>query len=67
LCCLHPQNVSPCCIQHRLVSGKSRHAEEQEIIFNAVANITRETSFNKPGYIIGNVFLRIQAEKKMGA
>ena len=54
-------------IQHRLVSGKSCHAEEQERIFNAVTNITRATSSNKPGHIIGNVFLRIQAEKKMGA
>ena len=54
-------------IQHRLVSGKSCHAEEQERIFNAVTNITRATSSNKPGHIIGNVFLRIQAEKEMGA
>ena len=54
-------------IQHRLVSGKSCHAEEQERVFNAVTNITRANSSNKPGHIIGNVFLRIQAEKKMGA
>ena len=53
-------------IQHRLISGKSCHAEEQERVFNAVTQITRATSSNKPGHIIGNVFLRIQAEKKMG-
>ena len=53
-------------IQHCLISGKSCHAEEQERVFNAVTQITRATSSNKPGHIIGNVFRRIQAEKKMG-
>ena len=54
-------------IQHCLVSRKSCHAEEQEQIFNAVTNITRPTLSNKPGHIIGNVFLQIQAENEMGA
>jgi hypothetical protein len=54
-------------IQNRLISGKSCHAEEQERVFNAVTNITQSTTSKRPGHIIGNVFLRIQAEKKMGA
>ncbi|CAB4002167.1 Hypothetical predicted protein [Paramuricea clavata] len=53
-------------IQNRLISGKSCHAEEQERVFNAVTNITRSTSSYKPDHIIGNVLLRIQAEKKLG-
>ena len=54
-------------IQNRLISGKSCHAEEQERVFNAITNITRATSSKKPGHIIGNIFLRLQAEKNMEA
>ena len=54
-------------IQNRLISGKSCHAEEQERVFNAVTNITQSTSSKRPEHIIGNVFLRIQSEEKMGA
>ncbi|CAB4036613.1 Hypothetical predicted protein [Paramuricea clavata] len=49
------------------ISGKSYHAEEKERVFNAVTNITQSTSSKRPGHIIGNVFLCIQAEKKLGS
>ena len=67
LWCISSQNFSTTAIQNRLISGKSCHAEEQERVFNAITNIARATSSKKPGHIIGNIFLRLQAEKNMEA
>ena len=54
-------------MQHRLVCGKQFDVEEQERVFNAIANITKSTSSYKPHHIISNVFVRLQAEKQMSA
>ncbi len=52
-------------IQNRLISGRSANTEEQERVFNSINNITRMTSSNHPEHIIGNVFIRVQAEKEL--
>ena len=52
-------------MQHRLINGKSCNDEEQERIFNTIANITKSTSSYHPSHIIGNIFIRLQAEKEM--
>ena len=52
-------------IQTRLISGRSANTEEQERVFNSINNITRMTSSYHPDHIIGNVFIRIQAEKDL--
>ena len=50
---------------HRLINGKSCNVEEQERIFNTITNITKSTSSYHPSHIIGNIFIRLQAEKEM--
>ena len=52
-------------MQHRLINGKSCNVEEQERIFNTITNITKSTSSYHPSHIIGNIFIRLQAEKEM--
>ena len=42
LWCISSQNFSTTAIQNRLISGKSCHAAEQERVFNAITNITRD-------------------------
>ena len=59
--------TSHAAIQHRLISGKSCNVEEQERIFNTITNITASTSSYHPSHIIGNIFIRLQAEKQMQA
>ena len=54
-------------IQQRLISGRSANTEEQERVFNSINNITRTTSSNHADHIIGNVFIRIHAEKEFKA
>lgn len=54
-------------MQHRLISGKSCNVEEQERVFSTITNITKSTSSYHPSHIIGNVFVRLQAEKQMQA
>jgi len=49
----------------RLISGQASNAEAQEIIFNSIKRITKQTSNNHPGHIIPNLFIRLQAEKEM--
>lgn len=49
-------------IQYRLVSGKSINVENEERFFNAIKNITRNTSNKTPGHLIGNIIVRHQAE-----
>ena len=59
--------TSHAAMQHRLISGKSCNVEEQERVFSTITNITKSTSSYHPSHIIGNVFVRLQAEKQMQA
>jgi hypothetical protein len=54
-------------IQNRLISGRSANTEEQERIFNAITNITRTTSSFHADHVIGNILVRLQAEKHLSA
>ena len=54
-------------MQHRLINGKACNVEQQERIFNTITNITKATSSYHPSHIIGNIFIRLQAEKEMQA
>ena len=54
-------------VQHRLINGKACNVEQQERIFNTITNITKATSSYHPSHIIGNIFIRLQAEKEMQA
>jgi hypothetical protein len=60
-------NIAHAPIQNRLISGRSANTEEQERVLNSINNITRMTSSNHPEHIIGNVFIRVQAEKELKA
>ena len=53
-------------LQLRLVSGKTANAEEEERMFNTVKSITSSTSNGRPDHIIGNLFVRLQAEEHLG-
>ena len=53
-------------IQLRIVSGRSSNAEEEERTFNTVKSITNTTSCYRPGHIISNIFIRLQAEEQLG-
>ena len=53
-------------MQLSIISGRSSNAEEEEITFNTVKSITNNTSCYRPGHIISNIFIRLQAEKKLG-
>ena len=59
--------TSHAAMQHRLVNGKACNVEEQERIFNTITNITKSTSSYHPSHIIGNIFIRLQAEKQTHA
>ncbi|CAB4016641.1 Hypothetical predicted protein [Paramuricea clavata] len=52
---------------NRIISGRSSNVEEQEQVFNTINNITRTTSSYHASHITGNVFIRLEAEKKMKA
>ena len=54
-------------LQNRIISGRSSNVEEQERIFNTLKNICRATSSYHPGQIIGNIFVRLQAEQQLKA
>ena len=51
-------------MQYRLVSGSSINAEGEERFFNSIKRITKNTSDNKPGHIIGNLIIRTQVESR---
>ena len=53
-------------LQLRLVSGKTANTEEEEFMFNTVKSITSSISNGHPAHIIGNLFIRFQAEKQLG-
>ena len=52
-------------IQYRIISGNSFMCENQERTFHLCKDITKKTSSNHPGHIIGNLVLRYQIEKKL--
>ena len=49
-------------IQYRLISGESINCEDEERFFSSIKNITRSTTNNKPGHIIGNLIVRHEVE-----
>ena len=42
-------------LQYRLINGETINCEDEERCFNLIKNITKETSDNKPGHLIGNL------------
>ena len=54
-------------IQYRIISGDSVVCENQEHIFHLCKDITKKTSSNHPGNVIGNLILRYQIEKKINS
>lgn len=50
----------------RIISGQAAHAEDQERIFNHLKRITKMTSNYRPGHLIPNMLVRLQAEKELG-
>jgi hypothetical protein len=59
--------TSPAMLRYSIDSSTGRHAmsNKQERIFNTITNITKVTSSYH--HIIGNIFIRLQAEKEMQA
>ena len=56
-----------CAIEHRLLSGKSMNAENQETTFKFLKGITSGTSNHHPHQILLNCVIRIQATEKLNA
>ena len=51
-------------LQYRLVSGESINCEAEERYFNSIKRITKGTSNNRPGHLIGNLIVRQQVESR---
>ena len=49
-------------LQYRLINGETINCEDEERCFNLMKNITKETSNNKPGHLIGNLIIRQEVE-----
>ena len=56
-----------CADEHRLLSGKSINAENQEITFKFLKGITSGTSNHHPDQILLNCVIRSQATEKLNA
>ena len=52
-------------VQTSIISGRSTNAEEHQRVFNALKNISKATSSYQPDQIVGNMFIRLQAEGKL--
>ena len=52
-------------VQHRLINRKACNVKQTRKVFNTITNITKATSSYR--HIIGNIFIRLQAEKEMQA
>jgi len=52
-------------LQLRIISGRSSNAEEERT-FNTVKSITNTASNYRPAHMIGNIFIRLEAEEKLG-
>ena len=50
----------------RLISGQAANAEEDERIFHRIKAITKKTSNYSNNQVIPNLFVRLQAERKIG-
>ena len=57
--------ISHAPFQLRIMSGKAMSAEDEERAFNSIKGITKCTSSNHPGHVIGNVLIRLQAEESL--
>jgi len=57
--------ISHAALQVRLISGKAVNAEDEERLFNSINGITNSTSSKRPGHIIGNLLIRLQAEEQL--
>ena len=51
-------------LQYRLVNGDTINCEDEERSFNLIKSITRGTSNYKPGHLIGNLVVRLEAESQ---
>ena len=51
-------------LQYRLVSGESINCEAEERYFNSIKRITKGTSNNRPGHLIGNLVVRQRVESR---
>ncbi|XP_070549540.1 uncharacterized protein [Ptychodera flava] len=51
--------------QLRVVSLRSTNAENQERVFNRIRRVTKATSSKRPGGIIGNAMVRLDAEEEI--
>ena len=63
---LLPQHYIACTHSEPANKRKS-NVEEQERVFNTINNITGTTSSYHASHITGNVFIQLEAEKKMKA
>ena len=57
--------ISHAPLQLRIMSGKAMSAEDEERAFNSIKGITKSTSSNHPGHVIGNILIRLQAEEAL--
>ena len=51
-------------LSYRLLNGRSMNVEKDEAVFNTIKSITNSTSNRRPGHIIGNLIVRLQAEDR---
>ena len=51
-------------LQYRLVSGSSINVENEERLFTTIKTITKNTSNNHPGHLIGNLIVRQAVESE---
>ena len=50
--------------QYRLISGESINVEAEERFFNLIKSITKRTTNNRPGHLIGNIIVRHEVESR---
>ena len=51
-------------LQYRLVSGDSINCEDEERFFHSIRDITKSTTNNWPGHVIGNLIVRQEIESE---
>ena len=51
-------------LQYCLISGDSINCEDEERYFNSIRNITKSTTNNWPGHVIGNLIVRQEIESQ---
>ena len=50
--------------QYRLINGESLNVEAEERFFNLIKGITKTTTNNRPGHLIGNIIVRHEVESR---